>query len=265
MRRFYVGDLVYYKTPDGSKVKAEVIGYAEIDGELRYVITGVMVPVRAETLEYIRSEPEFEVGEQVLYDDGGPHPFPVKIMGYEVTDREVLYFISGLTRPVSGSRLIKIEEQDDAESKEAPHFNFECGDVVRVLGYPFKYYVVSNREEVIFEGERANLYLLEPQGEEPTVWNMLEVFEEDMVLIQRGPQEFKPKDKRLPKEIPTRRSEEFDVLERLKENRRRVEMIRNHIDRKLALYSITKDEKYLRHAARLKQWADKIPTRAYEL
>ncbi|OYD08582.1 hypothetical protein [Paludifilum halophilum] len=263
MKKFDVGDLVYYTAPDGSRIETEVIGLSYLGGEVRYLISGAVPPVKAESLSYVRPEREFEIGDTVLYDDGGRSPFEVEVTGFDESGKETLYFISGKMSPVSPKCLTKIEYAEQAGFSGAPSFKFKVGDIVTVRGYEGNQYTVLERAFTTFEGSNVIGYLLYPLNEPPTLWNIVDAFEEDIVLVGRGPEEIMPEDKVL-KKTPATHSER-ETRERLRSNRRTVELIHNHIDRKLALYSITKDERYLRHAARLKQWADKVPTRAYKL
>lgn len=118
-------------------------------------------------------------------------------------------------------------------------FRFNIGDCVRVIGYPGKTFTVHERFTTEFEGMPMKAYRLAPYGESLTEINMIVAFEVDMEVLPI-PVEFTPIDRRLPK-------------------RRKItlEEIYEHIDRKLDLYNLFGDERYLRHARRLKQWADK--------
>lgn len=221
----------------------------------------------------------FHIGDLVYYKNRDGYKVPAEVVGYHTETGGKLYYIinlgAGILATVSGDSLEYMEEESDDEDgagQNASLFKFEIDDIVRVEGYPEFHFVVYEQMRVIFEGERENIYILFPKGQEPSLWNMVEAFEDEMELVSRGPKEFKPKDKRIERvesaEKPhkeRRQMTEKEVLEELRRNREAVEDIKAHIDRKLALYSVTKDRKYLRHAKRLKQWADKIPTRAHEI
>lgn len=182
---------------------------------------------------------KFSVGDHVIYMTTDGHRLETEITAVHHIGKEVRYSIKGIPVPVTPDKLAHLEE--------SPDFKFNIGDCVKVIGYDGLYEVKARYKREL-DGVLLHSYTVVPYGEKWTLFNWLEAFEVDMERMPHpvGGQEFKPVDRRIKKRTQKPRK------------RLTVKEIYEHIDRKLDLYNMFGDRRYLRHAGRLKQWADKI-------
>lgn len=180
---------------------------------------------------------EFSIGDRVLYMGPDGRLLETEITAIHVISGEVRYSIKGIPVPVSRDKLTRVEG--------ARGFKFEIGDCVKVVGYDGLYEIKARYKREL-DGQLLHSYTVVPYGEKWTLFNWMEAFEVDMERMPhpKGGKEFEPVDRPIKKPKPRK------ILT--------VKEIYEHIDRKLDLYNLFGDKRYLRHARRLKQWADKI-------